>query len=1043
MKKGITRILLIFFAIGLHAGDQQDSKANLVMQGAYLLASSFRGDNSRTVKTDSYYVNLQDGKANTFWRPMDKEAPHWIEIHWRYPLQINRFSYQGRGLEQAVLSVLAGDKWMPVGELSNRNKSLDFPVKTTRCLRLDITAASNQLELSELEAYGPEQPVPPLILPHTPGGSSGEMINIDNVTIAPAINIRGGSVKIDFLASAGQPLKKDYYFLVDVKETGALSDWLGDFEVASSIGNTETRSSNWHAGEKYPVSAEIYLPDYAPPGVTDIKITAISRDGKESAVLSKNKLGEINVRNGDKIPAMQEFPKASLEFDNGQFGFKIGGKFYLPFFMRYLKSFGFERFYQTKASGIDLQYFMMYNRCLGQPKRQEYFDRMDMNIRNMLRVRPESYIMVGVDLRPCPAWLKANPDELMLDAFGGRPCDIKGEPGMESFGSQKYENDCKEFLSALMEFLSTKPYAGRIVAWHPWIGSQLDSFIGGIQQNFGKPRSQISIGDFHPGAIAMYQDWLRNKYHGSVDELRKAWKNDQVTFATARPVISELVKEGANGGVFRDPLVCPAAYDYLEFFPSLLGAFDRRIAGFIKEKTGNKALVMFHYGAVTTNMCSSQPSGTRAHVNNFDLPEMLKDPNIDMYVYAPNYHLRHSGQPYVVWPPVDSLTLHNRMFLADNDSRTFSAGTLEHGRHRGEKETRAVMMYDMTWHLLKNTGAWFSDMSYYAPHKWSAEQYPWFAQPATTKAMRQTIDIFTNALKKEHASAAEVAVFISVSTPRYEDIYMASPVYLNLIERMLFKEINMLGAPYDIYMMNDLSNPRIKKDYKLYVFLNPFFMNAEERLEVNKLKKDGKTLLWFYAPGYVDKTRGLITEGIQEVTGIKISAKPDKEIPQLKISSATHPVTRQIAGKEYISEGYGDGVWGKLHPAAYSPIFYVDDPLATGLGSYPDGKTAFAVRKFKDWNSVYCAVPFLDAKALRNIANFAGVHLYCHENVLMAADNRFLMFNNGYEESKTLTIFLPGKYTVTDAISGEAVSSGQKIFKLEMKAPETRILSLY
>jgi hypothetical protein len=383
------------------------------------------------------------------------------------------------------------------------------------------------------------------------------------------------------------------------------------------------------------------------------------------------------------------------------------------------------------------------------------------------------------------------------------------------------------------------------------------------------------------------------------------------------------------------------------------------------------------------------------------------------------------------------------MFLADNDSRTFSAGTLEHGRHRGEKETRAVMMYDMTWHLLKNTGAWFSDMSYYVPYKWSAEQYPWFAQPATTNAMRQTIDIFTNALKKEHTSVAEVAVFISVSTPRYEDIYMASPVYLNLIERMLFKEINMLGAPYDIYMMNDLSNPRIKKDYKLYIFLNPFFMNAEERIEVDKLKKDGKTLLWFYAPGYVDKTRGLITEGIHEVTGIKISAKPDKEIPQLKISSVTHPVTRQITGKEYISEGYGDGVWGKLHPAAYSPILYVDDPQATGLGSYPDGKTAFAVRKFKDWNSVYCAVPFLDAQALRNIANFAGVHLYCHENVLMAADNRFLMFNNGYEESKTLTIYLPEKYNVTDAISGDAVSSGRKTFKLEMKAPETRILSLY
>ncbi len=609
---------------------------------------------------------------------------------------------------------------------------------------------------------------------------------------------------------------------------------------------------------------------------------------------------------------------------------------------------------------------------------------------------------------------------------------------------KKYEADCKEFISKLMSFLEKKPYANRIVGWHPLVCTENDSFIGGIRRNRSQTdRSKISIGDFHPGAIAAYQNWLRKKYHGSLDDLRKAWGDKHITFETAKPVISELVEAGAQGGMFRNPLKSPAAYDYFEFFPSLLGSFKRRLAKFFKEKTDGKALVLMHYGTITATLKNCEPIGTRQHTNNNDFLEMLKDPNIDVYVSAPLYESRHAGQPYFTYIPVDSVTLHGRMYAGDNDERTFSAGTLRHGRHRGVKETCAVMMRDIGWYMVKNCGAWFADMSYGRPRKWDAMRYPWFSREETTTPMRQMFDIFTEGLKKKHASGSEIAVFVSASTPRYEDIYRAPPLYYNLISKMLFRDMNMIGAPYDIYLMSDLANPKIKKDYKLYIFLNPFFMTPQERIAVQKLKGKGKTLLWFYAPGYVDRERGLITEGISEVTGIKISKKDKRrELLRFKMSDRRHPIIKNVGGKGSIAKGYRDEFWEPLHPEILGPVFYVDDPRAISLGTYPDGKTALALRQFDEWNSIYSAVPVLDTNVLRNVADFAGVHIYCDEDVVLAADNRLLMVNNGYEQNRNLKIKLPERRKIIDALTGEVLSENKKTFMLKLQKSQTRILKM-
>ena len=85
------------------------------------------------------------------------------------------------------------------------------------------------------------------------------------------------------------------------------------------------------------------------------------------------------------------------------------------------------------------------------------------------------------------------------------------------------------------------------------------------------------------------------------------------------------------------------AFDYFEFLPTMLGSFYRRLAKLIKDETDGRVMVMFHYGYVIAHMTSCNNPGSMFNNNNFDLPEMLEDPNLDVYLGAPDYGHRLAG----------------------------------------------------------------------------------------------------------------------------------------------------------------------------------------------------------------------------------------------------------------------------------------------------------------------------------------------------------------------------------------------------------------
>ena len=63
------------------------------------------------------------------------------------------------------------------------------------------------------------------------------------------------------------------------------------------------------------------------------------------------------------------------------------------------------------------------------------------------------------------------------------------------------------------------------------------------------------------------------------------------------------------------------------------------------------------------------------------------------------------------------------------------------------------------------------------------------------------------------------------------------------------------------------------------------------------------------------------------------------------------------------------------------------------------------------------------------MARFAGVHLYCDEDIVLKADSRLLMLHNGYEAERTVTITLPAPHTV----------EGETSFEVTLPAPSTMV----
>jgi hypothetical protein len=168
---------------------------------------------------------------------------------------------------------------------------------------------------------------------------------------------------------------------------------------------------------------------------------------------------------------------------------------------------------------------------------------------------------------------------------------------------------------------------------------------------------------------------------------------------------------------------------------------------------------------------------------------------------------------------------------------------------------------------------------------------------------------------------------------------------------------------------------------------------------------------------------------------------------RILISNFEHPVTRNLDADVVIGG-----------PLPYGPVMMPTDGTELGLAWAKGGNNhiGLAIKEFGkgaagkyqgkqslgegDYAAIFTTAVPLPANLWRNIARYAGAHVYTESNDVLMADNSVVALHSLQSGKKKIS--LPGKFRVRDLISGKeyAKNTGEIVF--DLKAPETRVFLL-
>ena len=145
-------------------------------------------------------------------------------------------------------------------------------------------------------------------------------------------------------------------------------------------------------------------------------------------------------------------------------------------------------------------------------------------------------------------------------------------------------------------------------------------------------------------------------------------------------------------------------------------------------------------------------------------------------------------------------------------------------------------------------------------------------------------------------------------------------------------------------------------------------------------------------------------------------------------------------------------------PLPYGPILLPTDGTELGFGWTKGGtnQIGMSLKEFGkgaagkynrveslgrgDYAAVFMIAVQIPAKLWRNIARYAGAHVYCESNDILLADKSVVALHSLKSGEKRIS--LPGRFRVKDLISGDLYSRGTREIKFNLNAPETRVFLL-
>jgi len=521
-------------------------------------------------------------------------------------------------------------------------------------------------------------------------------------------------------------------------------------------------------------------------------------------------------------------PRAEVKLAAGVPTLFVDGKPYLPY--AYMSYLGERKYYkEVAATGIHLYCIPSYlgDRginsnsgiksfrppvWIGEGKYD--FAGLIKDFEDIIQSDPKARIIIRLYLDPPQWWEKLNPDA---------SCQLPdGQTFRQCYASETWRKETGKVLQHCLKWLLNSKYSKYLVGIH---------VAGGSTEEWMYHSGQFD--DANPARLETFRNWLRKKYKSNTLLLQKAWNHSSVTFNSAQLSNSGDIKKRSE---WRNPGTEQNIIDTYRFHSEVIVDNIAYFCKIVKETSNRSLLTGAFYGY---HYFIADPG-----LGHFALAKLLDCNNLD-YLSSPNVYNRVIGED---WPPmaaVQSIQLHGKLWLAENDTRT-SITTLLKDRSQGiappgqyesgvwlgppDMATSVALLWKNSGRMLTHGyGGWWFDM-------WGG----WFSDPALLNVIEKT-NQYHNIYPPQEGTKMQSQVLVIVD----EELCFWDASYGMLTENILSNRYPLAktGAPYDLFLRTDLGSLATSQ-YRVIWLMGILELKKEEKQLLEKWRQQGITLLW-------------------------------------------------------------------------------------------------------------------------------------------------------------------------------------------------------
>ncbi len=650
------------------------------------------------------------------------------------------------------------------------------------------------------------------------------------------------------------------------------------------------------------------------------------------------------------------------------------------------------------AAGIDVlsfcspQYYLQPG-WVGEGKYD--YKEFDDIMHRLLKANPDALCMPRIFVGAPEWWIDKHPDQSIKFATGiGWQNNGWGGTKHESFASMPWRRDAGEALARFVRHIRQSPYSDRIIGMH---------IINGIYGEW-HAWSATDIPDTSEPMRLALADHVKAKYAGDVGRLRRAWGDPSLEFQEVRTPTLEERRRG-DVGMFRDPARSRKVIDYYECFNKVTVEAIDHFCRIVKAESRNQLFTCVFY-SYAPDLNWPQEGDHRAAA----MAHRLK--SVDAFSSPHSYVRRQLGSDGLFRNYPAALALHGKLFVDEADDRTHLANDPTFTHVKTIEQSISVIRREFANAVTHGVGLWYMD-----------QQGTWFHDPAMMLEIERLKRWGDVSMKMPRGGVAEVAVISSLESEFYlcgrdsGKNAVTFPLYSDQIG-----ELCRSGAPFNWYLIEDLAEGLIP-GHKVYIFLDCFYLTPAQRKAIEALKSDGRTLLWFYAPGYVSHD-GLEPAAMKVLTGMTFESRAKGVLKAKAVPGLSPEAPPEFGpGKEQ------------------SPMFVPVGDGATVWGRYADSnEPAFVTKDMPGWRSVYCGVPNLPAVILRRLFSQAGVHIYSDSGDNLMVNQSWLALHTTTGGKKTIRLPRPSR--VFDIIGDRGIGENLREFSVELPQGATGVYRL-